>query len=740
VAGFVYPFDFEHRVDGDELRALVGGKGAGLVEMTKLGIPVPPGFTIPTTACLSYLDSGWDDTMSAAVRDGIARVEAATGRRLGDPATPLLVSVRSGAAVSMPGMMDTVLNAGMTPDVAQGLETLSGNPNFAWDTYRRAIISFAQVVLETPAEVLATADAAAAAESAAATPRESAIAFAQAVAAAGYRVPADPYEQIEAATEAVFKSWHSARAAAYRQREGIDHGLGTAATVQAMVFGNMGERSGTGVAFSRNPSTGEAGLMGDFLVGAQGEDVVAGTHQTMPLSQLEALWPDVWAELSTVSDRLEHHSRDMVDLEFTVEDGRLWLLQTRRAKRSPAAVFRAAVEMANDADFPVDRAEAVQRCADHMDDPPRLANVERVDEAEDVIATGLAASPGRAVGVVSLDPDDAVEREQRGERVILVRQETSPADIHGMGASVGLVTTLGGMVSHAAVVARSWGLAAVVGCEGVELTDDAIVSGELRVEAGTTITVCGDSGQVLLGNRPSDSQPLPEVETIRAWARALDSEVADETAGSATVEPDDCLRLIVLKGMGMADGLADPLAAGEDAINQVMLYLADCGYIAELNNGRYRPTPEGIERVGELYATESAATEACNDLLEGDFHPPNMLLKEIITTWQMKEVDGEQVMNDHADADYDAAVIARLKNEVHTKATPIIARLTELVPRFARYQVRLDQSLVRLEGGDGQYMAHPMKDSYHTVWFEMHEEMIKIAGRDRASEAAAGRA
>jgi len=314
-----------------------------------------------------------------------------------------------------------------------------------------------------------------------------------------------------------------------------------------------------------------------------------------------------------------------------------------------------------------------------------------------------------------------------------------------MAAAVGLMTTLGGMVSHAAVVARSWGLAAVVGCQGVELTDDAIVVGDRRVEAGETITVCGDSGQVLLGNRPSDSQPLPEVETIKSWARS--SGPADSTSdstsdggGSTEVDPDDCLRLIVMKGMAKADGLTEPLAADEESINAVMVDLAEAGYIAELQNGRYRPMPEGIAKVDEIYETESAAQSLCDELLEGDFHPPNMLLKEIVTAWQMKTVDGEQIMNDHTDADYDAGVIARLKDEVHPKVTPIVTALAALVPRFARYQGRLEESLVKLEGGDGKYMAHPMADSYHTVWFEMHEEMIKIAGRNRADETAAGRA
>lgn len=757
-----YAFDHKHALAGDALKAHLGGKGAGLAEMTQLGIPVPPGFTIPTTVCLSYLQVGWTAQMSEAVEQGIKHVETELDRFLGNPKTPLLLSVRSGAKFSMPGMMDTVLNVGMTEAVARGLAELSGNSKFAWDTYRRAIASYSQIVLGASPEMLARIEKLSASEDL----ELSALAYGRAVAEAGYAIPTDPLEQVKAAVQAVFDSWHSDRAKAYREHQAIDHALGTGATIQAMVFGNLGEQSGTGVAFSRNPSTGVAGLMGDFLLAAQGEDVVAGTHQTLPLKDLQNLWPSVWIELQEVADRLEKHSSDMVDIEFTVENGKLWLLQTRVAKRSPVATFRAAIDMAEDPNFPVDRNEAVKRCSVHMDNPPMLSSESSEKPTEEnknnkskskekntqLIATGLAASPGLAVGVLSLDPDDAVERQESGERVILVREETSPNDVHGMGASVGLVTTLGGMVSHAAVVARAWGLAAVVGCEGISLEPDALIASGHRIQAGKTISVCGDTGRVFLGAKAGASQALPEVEKIQQWAREagnseIDSGIDPSTdigqAELAITKFDDCLdclRLIVLKGMTSADGLSEALGATQAQIQVQFRQLLEQGLISELKGERVRATTEGQAAIAALFADEQAiAKEACDAALY-PFHEPNLKLKEIVTAWQIKTVDGTEQPNDHNDADYDAMVIGRLAEEIHPAIQPILYSLTPKLVRLERYQARLDYALEKLSSGDNRYMAHPLLDSYHTVWFELHEELIRLSGRNRKDETKAGRA
>ena len=767
-----FPFDDGAAPSGDmtapELNALLGGKGAGLATMTALGLPVPPGFTIPTTECMAYLEGNGLD-LTGVVAEGVAGIERAVGRRLGDRSAPLLLSVRSGAAVSMPGMMDTVLNVGMSAEVARAMAALTGDQRFAWNTFRRAVTSFAQVVRGADADELATLSARAD------EPGEAgALAFAAAVDEAGWTIPTDPQRQVVAAVEAVFRSWRSDRARTYRELEGIDHEAGTAATVQAMVFGNMGHRSGTGVAFSRNPSTGERALMGDFLVDAQGEDVVAGTHATMSLTEMADRWPALWDELVELSDRLEHHSADMVDIEFTVEDGKLWLLQWRRAKRSPVAVFRTAIAMAEDPDFPVDRAEAVRRCLPYLDDPPvtrqpAADDADRADNGADgagpqdegiegiegiVLATGLAASPGLVSGVLSLNPDDALARSETGDRVILIREETSPADVHGIGAAVGLVTTLGGMVSHAAVVARAWGLAAVVGAKGIVLSDGALTSGDRVVIAGEVVTVDGDNGRLLLGDRTSAGDVIPEVETIRRWARTVDdghpdggavpaddtASAAAEAARSAAVSADDCLRVIALKGMGSAESVAGALGADEETVGDILAGLTERGTVLEMPGGRVRPSPEATARAEELWVEErEGLTDAFSSVLDR-FHGPNMGLKQVVTAWQVRTVDGTETPNDHDDPAYDQSVLDRLRTEIHPEATPLIAEVAALLPRLGRYGDRLAAALAQLDEGDHRYVAHPLLDSYHTVWFELHEELIRLAGRNRRDETEAGRA
>ena len=510
-----FSFDADHGRSPEDLLGLLGGKGCGLAVMTAMGLPVPPGFTLTTAACRRYLEDGWTADLDDAVRAGIAELETRTGTRLGDPDRPLLVSVRSGAEASMPGMMDTVLDVGMTDEVAAGLAARTGDPDFARDTTRRAVLCYATVVFQAPPAVTRRA-----------REQRDLDELRRHLDAHGLVIPPDPHRQVREAVEAVFRSWDSPRAGEYRRVEGIDDGLGTAATVQAMVFGNLGDDSGTGVAFTRDPSTGQPGLMGDFLVHAQGEDVVGGDHATTALSAMRARWPEAWDELERIAGVLEREFADMVDIEFTVEQGRLWLLQVRRGKRSPAAAMRIAVEMAEDPSFPVDRAGAVQRCR-HLLDPSPPAPLDAAGTADlavadaAVVATGLAAAPGAATGVLCLDVDEAVERRERGESVVLVRPETSPADIHGMAAAAGLVTTLGGLVSHAAVIARSWGLPAVVGARDLALHDDAVEGNGLRVAVGEQVTVDGDGGRLLLGTHAGVRTEPPEAAILRQWAQDL---------------------------------------------------------------------------------------------------------------------------------------------------------------------------------------------------------------------------
>jgi pyruvate,orthophosphate dikinase len=512
VAPLAFSFDAEHHREPRELIELLGGKGCGLAVMTAMGLPVPPGFTLTTEACRRFDEDGWTEELDLAVRAGLAELEHTTGARLGDRDRPLLVSVRSGAEVSMPGMMDTVLDVGMTDEVAAGLALATGDAEFAADTARRALVSYASVVFAAPPEAVATVRRLRDTEEVRAH-----------LAAYGLVVPRDPVQQVIAAVQAVFRSWASPRAEHYRRIQGIDETLGTAATVQAMVFGNLGPDSGTGVAFTRDPSTGRRGLVGDFLVHAQGEDVVAGDRATRSLTDMEHRWPDTWTELVRIAGALEQEFADMVDIEFTVERGRLWILQARRGKRGAAAAMRIAVEMADDPDFPLDRRTAVERCR-HLLEPvegDRPADGPAVDRSATVLATGLAASPGRAAGELCVDIDDAVRRHEAGSPVVLVRRETSPADVQGMAASVGLVTTLGGLVSHAAVVARSWGIPAVVGAEDLVITDGGIRVDGADVGVGEVVTVDGDAGRLLLGDHGADTAEPPEAEILRVWAADL---------------------------------------------------------------------------------------------------------------------------------------------------------------------------------------------------------------------------
>ena len=477
-----HPLDRPPEVESVRWPSILGGKGAGLARMVALGLPVPPGFTLPVASGRRYLTDGWWDGLGGAIDGGLDWLEEETGRRLGDGERPLLVSVRSGAPVSMPGMLATVLNVGLSAGARRALGRWGGEA-FGRDTHRRFLAGYGEVVGGAPAD--------------------------------------DPRRQVQGVVQAVFDSWRSPRAVAYRRREGIPDDLGTAVTVQTMVFGNLTDRSGTGVVFSRDPSTGAPGLTGDVLVGGQGEDVVSGTHRTWPISSMAERWPHVAAELAAAVAALERELSDLVDVEFTVEDGRLWLLQGRVGMRSPRAALRLAIDLADDPDVPLDRAGAVARVAHLLDDPPTVAAIGTETGADQVVATGLAASPGRAVGVVSIDPDDVGARVAAGHQVILVRPETSPADVHGMAEAAGLVTTTGGPMSHAAVIARSWRVPAVVGATSLVIADGAVVGNGIRVEVGHTVTVDGDGGRLLIGAHPAPSVVVPEVEVLRTWQRDL---------------------------------------------------------------------------------------------------------------------------------------------------------------------------------------------------------------------------
>jgi len=509
LAPHVFPFDHPHALPAPALRALLGGKGAGLAEMTRgLGLRVPPGFTIATTGFHRYRRHGLD-ALRPELTAALARLESSLGLALGDPSRPLVVSVRSGAAASMPGMLDTLLNLGLNDETCEGLARAT-SPEFASACYARLIRMFGEIVMGVPRSIFGGDERASAAERV----RRFRAAYQTAT---GEAFPQDPRQQLERAVEAVFRSWDGPRAVAYRAREGIDADLGTAVNVQAMVFGNREGISGTGVGFTRDPATGERIAYGDYLPGAQGEDVVSGTHATLPLSALREIDPGIHAELLATFDRLERHYRDACDVEFTVECGVLWILQARPAKRSAAAAVRIAVDMADDRDFPLTREEALLRV-----DPEQLRQAlssSRVSGSGAAIARGLPASPGVATGRAFFSADDAIAAADRGEPVILVRRETSPDDVHGMAVAEGIATATGGLASHAAVVARGWGKPAVVGISSLSVERDGAFLAGVAIEPGRVLTIDGGSGELFLdGNERAEDGPRPEVATLLAWA------------------------------------------------------------------------------------------------------------------------------------------------------------------------------------------------------------------------------
>lgn len=546
---YVYLFANGAAEGNGGMKDLLGGKGAGLAEMTNAGLPVPPGFTITTEACNAYYDSGeqfpegmWDQVLTA-----LETVEAATGKKFGSAANPLLVSVRSGAKFSMPGMMDTVLNLGLNDKTMQGLAALTSNQRFAYDAYRRFIQMFGKIVLgidgdlfeEALEKVKRSVKAKTDTDLKAADLAEVCKAFKRIIKReTGSEFPSDPFQQLEASIKAVFRSWNGDRAIAYRRREKIPDNLGTGVNVVTMVFGNMGEDSGTGVAFTRNPATGEKELFGDYLFNAQGEDVVAGIRTPKHIDELKEDMPEIYDQFVQVAAKLERHYRDMQDLEFTVERGKLWMLQTRNGKRTGPAGVKIAVDMVKEG--LIDEQTALMRVpANDLDqllhkmiDPKAKVNV---------LTTGINASPGAASGKVVFTPGEAEQLKEKGERVVLVRRETSPEDVRGMDAAQAILTSTGGPTSHAAVVARGWGKPCVVGAGAIAVDyakNEFSVNGT-RVRRGDWITVDGTNGRVILGQAPLIDPELGEdFRQLMEWAdkiRTLKIRTNADTPADAAV-------------------------------------------------------------------------------------------------------------------------------------------------------------------------------------------------------------
>ncbi|HSQ37624.1 MAG TPA: pyruvate, phosphate dikinase [Acidimicrobiia bacterium] len=706
----IYAFDQDHGLPLSEMRKIIGSKAANIAAMANdLGLPVPPGFAISTATCLEFLSKGWPAGLDEEIREHVAHLEAILGRGFGDAANPLLVSVRSGAPVSMPGMMDTLLNLGLNESTAEGLAALSGDTAFVAACRQRLATSYRDVV--------------------------------------GLPAPEDPWEQLRGAVEAVFRSWNGDRACSYRAREGIPDDLGTGVIVQAMVFGNWSDDSATGVLFTRNPATGENTLYGDVMFRAQGEDVVAGTHQTEPIAVLDTKMPAVGAELRGYADALERYYTDVCDIEFTIERGRLWMLQTRIGKRSPQAALRIAVEMAEDESFPLSRAEAVKRVAHLLADPPK-ATSERGAEAA-AVTTGLPASPGLAFGEIALTPEAAIAVAETGRPVILVRAETSPDDVHGMARAAGILTATGGLASHAAVVARGWGIPAVVGAAAVQVGEGTVTIGGHTLAVGDMLTVDGSTGEVFLGAVGGEVTIVPEAATLLSWARELGIEIlapaaAEAAAPGAPAEgggltPQMVLRALLIKGFTTPEGLVPAFQTSEEEAGVVLERLAADG-LAAIAGGMFKLTPDGTTAARGLIDVDRGQWGPANaEAALHAFLPLDHRMKAVVTGWQMREVDGQQTMNDHSNAAYDAAVLADLR-ALHADVAAWLGPLGAGLPRLTEYGARLDRAAAFVGDGDHRYIASPRVDSYHSIWFEFHEDLILLAGRTRADEVAAGRA
>ena len=570
---FVYSFDFKHKRPPMEMKDLLGGKGANLAEMTSvLQLPVPPGFTITTDACRHYIEFGWPTELDAEIEKAKLKLEKLMGKTIGDARDPLLVSVRSGAKFSMPGMMDTVLNLGLNDKSVIGLANQTSDERFAFDSYRRFISMYGRIVLDIPEEAFSSLFDAA--KELANTENDSEVP----VELLKYLVdsyknvvksytkkpfPQAPSDQLKGAIEAVFRSWNGQRAIAYRNKEKIPHNLGTAVNVQVMVFGNRDNNSGTGVGFTRDPATGKSGVYGDFLVNAQGEDVVAGIRNTEPLSAIGKKFPKVYKELMDIFFRLETHFRDMCDTEFTIEQGKLWMLQTRVGKRTGTAALKMAINMMKDQHIKLSKSEVVMRITEeHLE---QVLHPQFATKNFKVLTTGLGASPGAAVGHAYFTADDAAIQHEKGKRVILIRTETSPEDVHGMLASDGILTSRGGLVSHAAVVARGWGKPAVVGAEGVKVLKNQAIVGNVTIHEGELISIDGSTGAVVMGEVPlSAAEPPEELKTVLKYADEIRKNKLKVRANADTDEDAQAARNLGAEGIGLCR--TEHMFLGEDRL------------------------------------------------------------------------------------------------------------------------------------------------------------------------------
>ena len=717
-----------------DLKDLLGGKGANLAEMTNLGLPVPPGFIITTDACRYYLEQGKvPDSLGAEVSGHLQELEQKMGRRLGDHDDPLLVSVRSGAKFSMPGMMETVLNIGLSDQSVHGLVRQSGNERFAWDAYRRLIQMFGKTVLDIEGHEFEHAlDEAKHAKGTkndldldAADLKGLVETFKGIVKdQTGRDFPQDPREQMDMAVEAVFNSWNADRAILYRRQERIPADLGTAVNIVAMVFGNLGSDSGTGVAFTRDPGSGQQGVYGDYLQNAQGEDVVAGIRNTVPLQDLEQIDPKSYGELMEIMATLENHYRDLCDIEFTIERGKLWMLQTRVGKRTAAAAFRIATQLVDQGLIDMD--EALTRVTGSQ-----LAQLmfPRFDAGSDVtkITKAVSASPGAAVGKAVFDSATAVAWADRGEDVILVRRETNPDDLHGMIAARGILTSRGGKTSHAAVVARGMGKTCVCGAEELEVDVNAgrfASAGGITVSEGDVISIDGTSGQVYLGEVPVVASPVVEY-----FEGSLDPQ-SDELVAAVhrlMTHADEVRRL----------GVRTNADTGEDSARAVRFGAQGIG-LCRTEHMFLGERRQLVERLilAEDDATRTSALDALEPLQRGDFVEIFAAMDGLPATIRLLDPPLHEFLPDLTELSVKIALAGDKATEQDHKLLDAVRRLHEQNPMLGLRGVRLGLVVPGLYAMQVRAIAHAAADRVKAGGDPKPEIMIPLVGAIQELEAA----
>jgi pyruvate, orthophosphate dikinase len=717
-----------------DLKDLLGGKGANLAEMTNLGLPVPPGFIITADACRYYLQQGSvPEGLAAEVTEHLTKLEGEMGRKLGDHADPLLVSVRSGAKFSMPGMMETVLNIGLSDESVRGLAKQAGNDRFAWDAYRRLIQMFGRTVLDIDGSEFEHAmDAAKTAKGTRndldldAGDLQTLVESFKAIIRdkTGRDFPQDPREQMDMAMEAVFNSWNADRAILYRRQERIPADLGTAVNIVAMVFGNLGMDSGTGVAFTRDPGTGQQGVYGDYLQNAQGEDVVAGIRNTVPLQDLEQIDAKSYRELMQIMSKLENHYKDLCDIEFTVERGKLWMLQTRVGKRTAAAAFRIATQLVDQGLIDLD--EALTRVTGSQ-----LVQLmfPRFDAGPDVtkITTGISASPGAAVGKVVFDSATAVERAAAGEHVILVRRETNPDDLHGMIAAQGILTSRGGKTSHAAVVARGMGKTCVCGADELEVDVNAkqfTSAGGVTVREGDVISIDGTSGAVYLGEVPVVASPVVEYfegtldpasdELVAAVQRLMTHADAKRRLGvhaNADTGPD-CARARRFGASGVGLVRTEHMFLGERRQLVERLILADDE------------------------ATRQSALDALEPLQRGDFVEILEAMDGLPVTIRTIDPPLHEFLPDLTELSVKIALAGAAATAQDRKLLDAVRRLHEQNPMLGLRGVRLDLVIPGLVNMQVRAIAHAAADRKRAGGDPRPEIMIPLTAAVQEMEIA----